>query len=176
MDVAAARTAAILLVAFAIGAASGLAGLNDRLSPALDHPAIEYFNYLKHPPRDPVANLKRKIEEGKVQLKFDRDKGYLPAVLQALNIPIESQMAVFSKTSFQAERIEPSNPRTLFFNDSVSVGWVHGGFIELAALDPAAGSNFLYAGAAVRLPSPVSRAATIACNAIAPTSVSAFPA
>ncbi len=142
MDVVAARIAAILLVAFAIGAASGLAELNDRLSPALDHPAIEYFNYLKHPARDAVANLKRKIEEGKVQLKFDGDKGYLPAVLQALNIPIESQMAVFSKTSFQAERIEPSNPRTLFFNDSVSVGWVHGGFIELAALDPQQGVIF----------------------------------
>ena len=113
-----------------------IAELNDRLSPPLDHPAIEYFNYLKHPPRDLVAHLKHNMEDGKVQLKFDRDKGYLPAVLQALNVPVESQMAVFSKTSLQEARIEPGNPRTIFFNDRVSVAWMHGGFIELAAQDP----------------------------------------
>ncbi len=122
--------------------ASGFAELNDRLSPSLDHPAIEYFNYLKHPPQDVVAGLKRNIEDGKVQLKFDGDKGYLQAVLQALNVPIESQMAVFSKTSLQEARIEPSNPRTIFFNDSVAVAWMHGGFIELAALDPQQGVIF----------------------------------
>jgi hypothetical protein len=51
-------------------------------------------------------------------------------------------MAVFSKTSVQALRIEPSNPRVLFFNDSVIVGWVRGGFVELAAQDPRLGMVF----------------------------------
>jgi hypothetical protein len=51
-------------------------------------------------------------------------------------------MAVFSKTSFQEARIEPANPRTIFFNDSVAVAWVRGGFIELAALDPQQGAVF----------------------------------
>ena len=51
-------------------------------------------------------------------------------------------MAVFSKTSFQVDRIEPGNPRTIFFNDTVSVAWVHGGFIELAAQDPQQGVIF----------------------------------
>jgi len=132
----------VLMAVVAIAAAAGFAELNDRLSPPLDHPAIEYFNYLKHPPQDVVAGLKRQIEDGKVQLQFDGDKGYLPAVLQALNVPIESQMAVFSKTSLQESRIEPSNPRTIFFNDSVAVAWMHGGFIELAALDPQQGVIF----------------------------------
>ena len=45
-------------------------------------------------------------------------------------------MAVFSKTSIQSLHIEPANPRVLFFNDAVSVGWVRGGFIELATQDP----------------------------------------
>jgi hypothetical protein len=137
-----ARSSIVLMVALVIGVASGVAELNDKLSPSLDHPAIEYFNYLKHPPQDIVAGLKRQIEDGKVQLKFDGDKGYLPAVLQALNVPIESQMAVFSKTRLQEARIEPRNPRTIFFNDSVAVAWVHGGFIELAALDPQQGVVF----------------------------------
>ena len=141
------RAIAILLAALATGVSSGFAEvsfgqLNDKLSPALDHPAIDYFNYREHPPQDVVADLKRRIEEGKVQLKFDSARGYLPAVLQALHVPIESQMAVFSKTSFQSARIEPSNPRTIFFDDSVAVAWVRGGFIELAALDPQQGVIF----------------------------------
>jgi hypothetical protein len=142
VEAVARRSAAIVVAALAITAAMGYAELNDRLSPPLDHPAIEYFNYLKHPPRDVVSDLKRKIEAGTVQLKFDSEKGYLPAVLDALKVPVESQMAVFSKTSFQEARIEPGNPRTIFFNDQVSVAWMHGGFIELAAEDPEQGVSF----------------------------------
>jgi hypothetical protein len=141
-DPSASRRAVVLVAALALGITTGFAELNDRLSPSLDHPAIEYFNYLKHPPQDAVAELKRKIEDGKVQLKFDGEKGYLAAVLLALNVPVESQIAVFSKTSLQEARIEPSNPRTIFFNDSVAVAWVRGGFIELAALDPQEGVIF----------------------------------
>jgi len=59
-----------------------------------------------------------------------------------LDIPVESQMAVFSKTSLQAARINPSNPRTIFFNDNVSVAWMRGGFIEIAAQDPVHGIAF----------------------------------
>jgi hypothetical protein len=49
---------------------------------------------------------------------------------------------VFSKTSLQADLIEPRNPRTIFFNDSVSVAWMRGGFIEIAAHDPEQGMIF----------------------------------
>jgi hypothetical protein len=85
---------------------------------------------------DPVAALKS------AQLPFDSTSGYLPALLKALHVPVESQIAVFSKTSIQSLRIEPSNPRVLYFNDSVTVGWVRGGFIEIAAQDPARGIQF----------------------------------
>jgi hypothetical protein len=85
---------------------------------------------------DPVAALSHR------QLPFDGTYGYLPALLEALHVPVESQMAVFSKTSIQSLRIEPSNPRVLYFNDSVAVGWVRGGFIELTAQDPATGIRF----------------------------------
>ena len=91
---------------------------------------------------DPVAALSRRIEQGAAQLPFDRTYGYLPALLEALHVPVESQMAVFSKTSIQSLRIEPSNPRVLYFSDSVVVGWVRGGFIELAAQDPVGGIRF----------------------------------
>lgn len=91
---------------------------------------------------DPVAALSHRMEAGEVQLAFSGPYGYLPALLGALHVPVESQMAVFSKTSIQSLRIEPANPRILFFNDSVVVGWVRGGFIEMAAEDPGNGIHF----------------------------------
>ena len=96
----------------------------------------------KPPSVDPVSELIRKFDQGKVQLAFDPVTGYLPAVLKALDIPVESQMAVFSKTSIQAMRIEPTNPRVLFFNDTVIAGWVRGGFVEFASQDPRQGMVF----------------------------------
>jgi len=93
---------------------------------------------------DPVAVLSRGIEQGATRLSFDHIYGYLPALLDALHVPVESQIAVFSKTSIQSLRIEPSNPRVLYFNDSVAVGWVRGGFIELAAQNSANGGMQFY--------------------------------
>lgn len=113
--------------------------LSDTFTNWLDHPAI---NYRATPPSDAVAELNRSIQEGRVRLRFDGPSGYLRSVLTTLNIPIESQIAVFAKDSVQRDRISLGNPRTLFFNDNVSVGWVRGGFIELAAQDPQQGVIF----------------------------------
>jgi hypothetical protein len=94
---------------------------------------------------DPVAQLSRRIEAGEVKVRFDEKRGYLPWLLEALEIPAESQMLVFSKTSVQALRISPGNPRTLYFNDSVIVGSVKGGPVELVAQDPEGGIAFYLA-------------------------------
>jgi hypothetical protein len=105
-----------------------------------DHPAIEYSTRSL---KDAVSELNRKIQAGKVRLNFDEEQGYLRSVLEALSIPIESQVVVFSKTSVQMLRINPHNPRALYYNDSVAVGWVRGGpFVELAAEDPKQGVIF----------------------------------
>jgi hypothetical protein len=106
----------------------------------LDDPSIEYRS---RPLSDPVSELNRRIQAGEVRLKRDCTHGYLQSVLDAFHVPIESQVAVFSKTSLQRERINPRNPRTIFFNDEVSIGWVPGGeVIELAAQDPQQGVIF----------------------------------
>jgi hypothetical protein len=56
---------------------------------------------------------------------------------------VSSQVLVFSKTSFQAPRIGPNNPRAIYFNDTVSVGWVRTGpVLELVAHDPKQGAIF----------------------------------
>ena len=106
---------------------------------ALDHPAIGYHTV---PPTDPVAQLARRIAAGTEALAYDENTGYLPAVLRTLNIPISSQLAVFSKTSLQQRLISPQNPRALYFGDSVVVAWPRGGFIEIAAHDPRQGVVF----------------------------------
>ena len=130
------------VAAIAFGGVVGLvAGQLDQqaFKGSLEHPAIEYAT---RPLRDPVARLNREINEGRIQLPFDPGSGFLRGVLRALDVPIESQIVAFSKTSLQSPRITPQNPRTLFFNDSVAVAWVNGGFIELAATDPEQGLNF----------------------------------
>ena len=114
--------------------------LSDRpFVPPVTHPAIGYG---VRPQRDPVANLMRDVQDGKIRLKFEGEDGYLHSLLDALHIPVESQMAVFSKNSLQTELISPRNPRMLYFNDSVAVGSVRGGFIELASQDPELGVHF----------------------------------
>jgi len=50
---------------------------------------------------------------------------------------------VFSKTSFQASRISPKNPRAIYFSDDVTVGYVRGSnLLEVAAVDPRQGVIF----------------------------------
>jgi hypothetical protein len=105
-----------------------------------DDAAIEYST---RPTHDPVAELNRKIQQGQTRLKFDPANGYLRPLLEALGIPVESQMAVFSKTSFQTSGIGPHNPRSVFFNDSVAIAWLRGAWtVELAAEDPEQGVVF----------------------------------
>jgi hypothetical protein len=93
--------------------------------------------------KDPVAALNRRLQSGAVTLKFDPANGYLRSVLDALGVPVESQALVFSQTSFQAKKINYRNPRAVYFNDTVSVGWVRGGdLLEIAAQDPTQGVIF----------------------------------
>jgi len=106
-----------------------------------DHPAIQYN---QSPLNDPVTSLAQKVESGKVKLEFRKDgTGYLAALLKALGLNVDSQALVFSKTSFQAARISPANPRALYFSDDVAVGFVKGSdLLEIAALDPRQGVIF----------------------------------
>jgi hypothetical protein len=93
---------------------------------------------------DPAARLDRKLAAGAAKLEFrEGGLGYLPSLLDQLEINPDTQALVFSKTSFQAPRIGPRNPRAIYFNHSVAVGFVPGGDgMEIAALDPREGMVF----------------------------------
>jgi hypothetical protein len=105
-----------------------------------DDPAIAYSTA---PVSNIVDDLNRKLEDGSVALTFDGRSGYLQSVLDALKLPADSQLLLFSKSSLQGRLISPSNPRALFFNDRVALGWVRDGdLLELAAHDEREGVVF----------------------------------
>jgi hypothetical protein len=87
--------------------------------------------------------LQRQIERGEATLSYDPKLGYLPSLLDRLGINADSQVLVFSKTSFQQALISPKNPRAIFFNDDVAIGAVPAGRVfEISALDPTRGVVF----------------------------------
>ena len=133
------RSSGLLLGGFS-AAVVALAGLGGSWVVPLDHAAIQYAS---RPVNDSIAKLQRNISAGELSLDFDESSGYLPSVLKALGIAPESQVLVFSKTSFQAPRISARMPRAIYFNDRVSVGWVRGGdVLEVASVDPKQGIIF----------------------------------
>jgi hypothetical protein len=72
-------------------------------------------------------------------------------VLAALDIPVSSQVLVFSRTSLQTEYIAPWVPRAIYFNDDVYVGHVGDDvqpieqrIVEIASIDPDDGGAFYF--------------------------------
>ncbi len=123
-----------------VTALSVAAGIEETTYVPYDHPAIQY---VEKPPNDAIARLQRQIDSGSVKLEYTPGFGYLPSLLKNLGINIDSQMLVFSKTSFQSVKISPRAPRALYFNDEVAVGSVQeGDVLEVVALDPQQGDNF----------------------------------
>ena len=134
------RLSCICVILGLAAAASAAAQRAGAFSASRDHPAIAYS---ADSATTAVTDLTRKIQNGAVKLSFDPANGYLRSLLDALAIPIESQVLVFSETSFQAKKINRTNPRAVFFNDHVAVGFVRGGdILEIAAQDPRQGTIF----------------------------------
>ena len=103
----------------------------------------ETIRYSKTPDTSPVARLQQRLERGEVNLVHDDRFGYLLSLLRELSIPTNSQMLVFSKTSFQRERISPQTPRAVYFNDDVYLGFVLGSpLLEVSVADPKLGGVF----------------------------------
>lgn len=100
------------------------------------------------PAGDAVGRLAARLARGELTLaRHDEAQGYLPAVLTALDVPLASQLLVFSKTSVQAAHISPARPRAIYFRDDVMVAHVPGTpGLEAVAIDPARGPVFYALG------------------------------
>lgn len=108
--------------------------------PAFDQPPHDYWT---RPLNDRFTWLKADIEAGKVTLDGGAgEKAFLLSLLKILDVPATSQMLLFSTTSLQLRLITPANPRALFFNEDVYVGYIPGGRIEIVSVDPALGGVF----------------------------------
>ena len=138
------RIAAAFLVVtgvFGVSLVSAIAQRPGAFGGPRDHPAIAYSTA---PVSDPVAQLNRKLADGSITLAFDEaGAGYLRSVLEALQVPVSSQILAFAETSLQARKINRDNPRAIYFRDDVAVAWVrHGDVLEMAAQDPRQGMVF----------------------------------
>lgn len=118
-------------------------GLAPLLAQAQSTPDYEQppVSYSATAPKDAIIALQRRLSSGALAFSGD-DRAILQAVLRELQVPVESQIVVFSKTSLQRGLITPSRPRALYFSDSAYVGWVPGGLIEVTTIDPQLGPIF----------------------------------
>jgi hypothetical protein len=101
------------------------------------------IRYSATPAGDRMAALQERLADG--TFEFDRsgdEKAYLLSVLKALEVSPASQILVFSRTSLQVARINPQQPRALYFSDDCYVGWVPGGDVEVITTDSPLGAVF----------------------------------
>ena len=128
------------LAALAVSAVLLAERLEDTFYVPPDDPAIQYAG----PVSDSIAHLEKQLESGKAKLDYAPGGwGYLPTILKQLDINIDSQVLVFSRTSIQNTHISPRTPRAIYFNDDTAVGFVQNGeVLELSAIDPKQGAVF----------------------------------
>lgn len=103
---------------------------------------LEPIRYSDTIATDRLAVLAKKIEERKLAGQPGHGLKALEFVLAELNVPKESQVLVFSKTSLQISRITPKNPRSLYFSENAYVGYVPGGAVEVISHDAVLGPVF----------------------------------
>ncbi len=100
--------------------------------------------HAQEPPTNAVEALDAKLGSGQATLDYaDDGHGWLASLLKALAIAPDSQVLPFTRSSLQFDRISPTAPRAIYFNDDVAVAAVHdGGLIEIIANDRQDGIAF----------------------------------
>lgn len=104
-----------------------------------DLPPVRYSDSVA---TDRASVMARRLETGEIPLRGKSPLEKLRFVLEELGVPESSQILVFSKTSKQIGKINPQNPRCLFFSANAYVGYVPGGAIEVIAHDALLGPVF----------------------------------
>lgn len=100
------------------------------------------IRYSDTAPHDALFSLAADLASGKRNVEGGTSLERLRFVLKVLDVPEDSQVLVFSKTSHQNPLIHPGNPRALYFSENAYVGYVPGGKIEVITQDPVLGPVF----------------------------------
>jgi hypothetical protein len=149
---------ALVGAGFLVGLAPGDEAKSTSMAvPAPNDDAISYgqkpLDYSGPDTADPVAALDRRLEAGAVRFESRSEQGYLRDVLAALDVPLESQVLVFSKSSANVRLVSPKTPRAIYFNDDVYVAWIpKAAALEISAVDPQKGAIFYTLPQAGRTP------------------------
>ncbi|MCZ7636447.1 MAG: hypothetical protein M5U12_10740 [Verrucomicrobia bacterium] len=109
------------------GLLAGLAAVGPAAAQNLPEYELPPIRYSAAEASNRVTALQARRSAGDWQPTVGTGKECLRELLGALEVPLESQVLVFSKTSLQRALIEPRRPRALYFNDETYVGWVPGG-------------------------------------------------
>ncbi len=134
------RALAAFTLLLALVLQPGLQTASAQGSYSFERPPIDYHNRLTN---NHTSRLQQAPDQDTQTLEYDRQRGYLPAILQALEISPTSQVLVYSKTSQQLRRIDSRHPRALYYNDQNYVGWVLGGeVLEIITTDAQLGTVF----------------------------------
>lgn len=121
-------------------AARGMTALGE-IEAVLDFTAAPH-NYWTREPRDVCTTLAAKVASGEVKLDTSSEKAFAKSVLDALDVPVSSQMLVYSATSLQSAKCNPRSPRALYFNEHAYVAVVLGGQVEMLGVEPELGGIF----------------------------------
>ncbi len=95
-------------------------------------------------PNNVIEALQARLDKGETKLAFAEDgQGYLRSLLAALDVPEESQVLTFTRSSLQFNKISPKAPRAIYFNNDIAVAAVHQGqLLELIVNDKRGGLAF----------------------------------
>ena len=105
---------------------------------------LEPHGYFSKDAKDPVTLLMKRVQRGEVLIKEPNGKPLVERLLSELGLNKDTQVLVFSRTSLQRREVSYSNPRALYFNESVYLGWMPNGRIEIASFDPELGPIFYF--------------------------------
>ncbi len=113
--------------------------LGSQVTTAREFFELEPILYSQSKPNNAVESLKL-IEGFGSEVRSESE--FLELLLEALNVPVSSQVLVYSKTSLQRGLISMRNPRAIYYNDTTYIGYVRGGDIEIAIHDENLGIAF----------------------------------
>lgn len=101
------------------------------------------INYFAESTDDAIIRLQQRLDAGELSFENRKHSGHLLDLLRVLDVPVESQTLVFSKTSVNQPLIKPATPRAIYFNDDVTIGWVPGtSAVEISLQDTQKGTVF----------------------------------
>lgn len=130
---------------------------DDRCVSAKDFPLKRLgeppHDYWSREPQDAFGKRSKDVDVALGDFFANPGPASLVSILNSLSLPVSSQLLVYSATSLQSGLIRPDNPRALYFNDEVYLGYVPGGRLEVAAIDSEMGPVFYLVEPGQRKPS-----------------------